>query len=80
MYYNKTYGFGGSDYSSYGYHRREDDFNQHLAYQGRPKYRDPFLDTYKVSTIFSKKIRYTVTREKKKKFKPSLNKFPTQNG
>ena len=79
MYYNKTYGFGGSDYSSYGYHRREDDFNQHLAYQGRPKYRDPFLDTYKVCRNVFKKNN-PVYIDNKKKFQALFEQNSTQNG
>ena len=68
VYYNKTYGFGGSSYSSYGgkddyYARYKSDLIKNydmfvinnfridqelpLLYQPLPKYRDPFVDTYR---------------------------------
>eukprot|EP00094_Tigriopus_californicus_P003541 TCALIF_03406-PA protein Name:"Protein of unknown function" AED:0.06 eAED:0.06 QI:8/1/0.33/1/1/0.66/3/0/193 len=46
VYYNRTYGFGGSSSSS-GYHRRKDETFNSEIYQEYPKYQDPFASTYR---------------------------------
>lgn len=49
VYYNKTYGFGGSSssYGSSGYQRRKDETFNSEIYQEYPKYQDPFASTYR---------------------------------
>lgn len=55
VYYNQTYGFGSNSggYSSnnnYNYANKKSDNSDStlpLLYKGYPKYKDPFLDTYR---------------------------------
>ena len=50
VYYNQTYGFGGSGnygYNQYANKRVDIDTTLPLLYQGYPKYRDPYIDTYR---------------------------------
>ena len=46
VYYNQTYGFGGSSSNSYGYQRRKD--GQEGDFYGEyPKYKDPYAGTFR---------------------------------